>query len=137
MTEYTTFLMQHWLLTSGFIAILLLLIGNELIGRARSARQCSPQQLVQMMNHDEATLIDVRDKDEYRTAKIIGSKNIPAQDLLQKIDTLDKVKAMVLICNNAQQSAKQAQVLKEKGFNVYYLAGGLTAWRNENLPLAK
>ncbi|NNM59229.1 MAG: rhodanese-like domain-containing protein [Legionellales bacterium] len=137
MTEYIQFFMAHSLLFIALLVVLVLLIANEVHAQWSAASRCSSQKLVQMMNHDQASVIDIREKTDYRAGKIIGSKNIPSTDLLKKINELDKSKTVVLVCGNGQQSQKQAQALKKQGLNVYYLGGGITAWRNDNMPLDK
>lgn len=137
MSEYIHFLAAHWVLSVAFVVVLLLLIGNEMFGRLRGAGQCSPQQLVQMMNRDSAVVVDVREKADFRAGKIVGSKNIPAADLLNRVNELDKTKPVVLVCGNGQQTVKLAHQLKEQGVNAFYLAGGIAAWRSDNMPLDK
>jgi rhodanese-related sulfurtransferase len=137
MAEYIQFLTTHWLLSTAFVVVLVLLIANEIVGRLRGAGQCSPQQLVQMINHEKANIIDVREKADFRSGKIVGSKNIPAAELIKRVSELDKSKPVVLVCSNGQQTAKLALQLKEQGFNAYSLSGGIAAWRNDNMPLDK
>ncbi|MFN7097333.1 MAG: rhodanese-like domain-containing protein [Gammaproteobacteria bacterium] len=137
MSEYVQFLAAHWLLSAAFVIVLVLLIGNELFARSRAAEQCSPQKLVQMINHDNITIVDVRDKTDYRAGKIVGAKNIPADELMKRVSDLDKTKPIVLVCSNGQQTSKLAHQLKEQGYNASYLAGGIAAWRSDNMPLDK
>lgn len=137
MSEYIQFLAAHWFLSAAFVVVLILLIANEIIGKIQSAGKCTPQQLVQMINHDQVNVIDIRDKADFRAGKIVGSKNIPAADVVKRASEFDKSKPVVLICGNGQQTAKLAQQLKGLGLNANYLAGGIDAWRNDNLPLDK
>ncbi len=137
MTEYIQFFMAHGLLSAALILVFVLFIANELKGQLNAATRCSSQKLVQMFNHDQAAIIYNREKSEYRAGKITGSKNIPAADLLKKINELDKSKPVILVCSNGQQAEKLAQALKKQGLNAYYLTGGIAAWRNDNMPINK
>jgi len=139
MSELFEFLGRHWVLSGAFGLTLVLFILNELKQRSGGAR-INPQQAVEMMNHQDAVMIDVRHAESFRDGHIVNAKNFPSSDLDNKVKSLDrfKSKALIIICDQGTQSPKVANKLKDSGFEqIYYVSGGMTSWKAENLPLTK
>ncbi len=138
MKEYINFVIEHWLLSSAFVIVLVAFIINEIIHQLRGIPKCTSQQLVQMMNHQQATVIDLRDKADFRNGHIIDAKNIVATDIKKSTAHFDKAKPIILVCANSQQPEKVALLLKAEGFTaVYCLRGGMSTWRADSMPVAK
>ena len=140
MQKLMPFIEDNFILVAGFILTVALLIINELRGYAKGVRPLSPAQLVTAINREKTSLIDVRDENSFATGHIIHSKNYPKQTLANHLTKLEEFKhcRVVLICAMGQQAASSAVLLKKHGFtNINFLQGGITAWRNAGLPLAK
>lgn len=82
-------------------------------------------ELKQELNNN-ITLIDVRTEKEYNKGYIFGAKNIP----LDEINTFsgDKSETVYLICKSGVRSKKAAKELKEKGYSVVNVSGGMSSW---------
>jgi len=101
----------------------------------------SAVQATQLINREDALVIDVRDPGEYGTGHIIGAKNVP----LSRIDAAGseiaakrKEKPVIVYCDNGSRSTKAASALRSQGFSkVVNLSGGLGAWQQAGLPLEK
>lgn len=140
MQQFTQFVLSHWMLWTLFVIILALLAFYELRNQVGGVRKIQPKDLVQLMNKENAVVIDIRAKDTFKDGHIIGSQNILANDLSEKSNKLQKFKnkSLVFVCNNGQQSLKSAIQVRRQGFEqVFCLQGGITAWRNASLPLTK
>lgn len=73
--------------------------------------------------------IDVRTPGEYQAYHRKPFKNIPLAQLSSKIDTLDKEKEIVVICQSGMRSMAAAKILKKHGFEkIYNVKGGMRAW---------
>jgi rhodanese-related sulfurtransferase len=73
--------------------------------------------------------VDVRTPSEYKANHQKSFQNIPLSSLSSKIDTLDKEKDIVVICQSGMRSAKAAKILKKHGFQkIYNVKGGMNAW---------
>lgn len=85
----------------------------------------STSELQQELNND-ITLIDVRTEKEFNKGHIFRSRNIP----LDRIYTFngDKDKKVYLICKSGARSKKAAKELKEKGYSVVNVSGGMGRW---------
>jgi phage shock protein E len=74
-----------------------------------------------------ATTLDVRTPAEYQSGHYTGAKNIPLQDLQDRLAEIgDKNKAVVIYCASGMRSAKAARILTAAGFTDVTNAGGLS-----------
>lgn len=106
----------------------------------RRGEKVSLLQATQLINKGNAVIVDVREPAEFATGHMRDAKNIPLQELAQRVSELDKFKAkpVVVVCQSGVRSAKATTQLKKAGFNeVYSLNGGLAAWQAQGLPTAK
>ena len=79
-------------------------------------------------------LIDVREPDEWDTARIAGAELLPLSQwpnlALQKVT--DKSQPLLIQCHHGGRSARAAAWLLSQGFSdVTNLAGGIDAWSGE------
>lgn len=72
-----------------------------------------------------AGLVDVRSAAEFKQGAIKGSVNIPISELRARLTQLDPVCSYILYCNNGVQSEVAAFLLRQRGFEVFVLRGGL------------
>ncbi len=138
MQELLNFMQQHWMLTTALLAVLLLLIILEFIRQRQGGARLSPSQVTNLMNHENATVVDIRSTELYTNGHILNSLSVPAKDI-EKSKKLEKLKSqpVILVCENGIESQRAANALINQGFKVYILNGGLRAWREANLPLVK
>lgn len=140
MQQFIEFSLRHWELWLAFFVILGLLLTFELHIKLTSAPALSPQQAILLMNREEAILLDVRDISSFAKEHIASSLNIPFSELAAKIRQLDAYRERPIIINYSQGQAhyRIARLLKNSGFTkLYHLKGGIMAWKNATLPLAK
>lgn len=76
-------------------------------------------------------LVDVRTTYEYADHYLPGSVNIPIDDIELRIDELPKDKHIITICEHGIRSGICEKFLKEQGFQVDSLQGGLSMWTGE------
>jgi rhodanese-related sulfurtransferase len=97
-------------------------------------------QATQMINREEALLIDVREPAEYAKGHILGAKNVPLADLERRAAEFDKHKARPVIayCDGGSRATRALPMLKAHGFTrACNLSGGLGAWQQAGLPVEK
>ena len=100
----------------------------------------SPQDMVQLMNREKATVIDVCEPEEFAKGHVIGAKNLPLGQLEDKLAQVVKNKTapVVMVCQVGARSARAAATARKLGFeNVKSLAGGLKAWQAASMPIEK
>ena len=78
--------------------------------------------------------------EEFAAGHVVGSKNVPLNQLEDKLPGLVKNKALplILVCQSGARSGRALAVAKKLGYaQAQSLAGGLAGWRSANLPLEK
>lgn len=134
---FLEFLTEQWLLVSALAACLLLLIFHE---TRRGGPALTPNQLVRLVNQQQAAVVDLREPAEFRKGHIADALNLPFAKVDERWSELEKLKErpIVLVCKLGQHSSAVASKLKAKGFTqVHRLGGGLTEWQGSQLPLVK
>jgi rhodanese-related sulfurtransferase len=68
----------------------------------------------------KAIIIDVRTPAEFQSGHYQGSKNIPLQNLEQKINEIKKYqKPVIVCCASGMRSASACSILKKQGIETY------------------
>jgi rhodanese-related sulfurtransferase len=94
----------------------------------------------QLINREDALLLDVREPDEYANGHILNARNVPLAQLEARLRDFEKAKQKPVIvhCATGSRASSAASMLRGKGFEkVYTLSGGVEAWRQAGLPLEK
>lgn len=112
-----------------------------LVSRAgRTAKDVGPFEAVQLINRQDAVVIDVRDAADFEKGHIANAKNIPQAQIEQRLKELERLKSkpVILSCQSGSRSASAEGVLRKNGFTeVFTLRGGLAAWTQASMPLEK
>ncbi len=117
---------------------LLVIFISEFLAEKKRGKELSPAAVVEMINHENAVVIDLRDADAFRAGHIIGAIHASAEDFNEQRMDKYKTKPVVIVCAKGLQSASQAAKLRAQGFTQpMVLAGGMAAWQADNLPLIK
>ena len=137
MGQLIEFTNNNPLLVTGTLLMGLAVLFYELRLRGRQVFELTTAQAVQMINNKGAKVIDLREQKDFVAGHIVDAMNITPQDLATGNDKrLKKNKPLILVCDNGITSGRQVEPLRKAGFdNAYSLAGGLTVWRRENLPV--
>ena len=132
------FFIDNWILFLTAIVSGGLLLWPKLSGGAATGR-ISPAEAVQLINREKAVLIDVCEPAEFAAGHAAGAKSVPLGSLDGSTD-LPKNKSVpvVLICASGARASRAAAQLRKAGYEkAHVLAGGLSAWREANLPTEK
>ncbi|SNC64993.1 Rhodanese-related sulfurtransferase [Marinobacter sp. es.048] len=131
------FVVNHYILVSLFVAFLVAIL---ILESRRGGAKISAQGAVNLINKDEAVVVDIRDRKEFGEGRITGSVNIPLNSLKSRAGELSKFKDKQIIVADkmGQHSAMAVKQLNGEGFsNVVRLNGGVADWKASNLPLVK
>ena len=138
MEQLTQFITNHWQLWLALLIILFIIFINELISQKKRGKEVSTAAAVEMMNHDNAVVIDLRDAESFRKGHIIEAILASADDFSQQRMDKYKSKPVILVCARGLQSATLAAKLRAQGFTQpVVLSGGMAAWQADSLPLIK
>lgn len=105
-----------------------------------SGGSLTPAGAVQLINREKAVVIDVCESEEFAAGHVGGAKNIPLNQLEERLPTTVKNKALplVLVCATGARANRAVGIAKKLGHeNVQAMAGGLKAWREASLPVEK
>ena len=83
------------------------------------------------------TVVDVREKEEYREGHLPGALSVPRGFLDMRIEEAipDKAAPLVLYCAGGTRSLLAGRTLREMGYtNVVSMSGGFGAWKGAGLP---
>jgi rhodanese-related sulfurtransferase len=83
----------------------------------------------------EATVLDVRDHEEWAAGRIAGTVHVPLPELVARQDEVPEQLPLIVVCRSGSRSAWAVQMLVRGGYRASNLAGGLQAWEAAGLPL--
>jgi rhodanese-related sulfurtransferase len=98
----------------------------------------SPAEATLLMNREDALVLDVRETGEWSSGHITGARHISLGQLDKRLSELDKFKEkpIIVVCATGNRSSSACGQLKKHGFSkVFSLGGGVSSWRDANLPL--
>lgn len=105
------------------------------IQNKRAGQMVEPIAAVQMMNHQDALIVDIRAPGSFDKGRIPQSRNIPVKDFETRLEKEPKDKPIIVVCDRGQLAVGAAAKLRESGFTqVSVLKGGLSAWVGADLP---
>jgi sulfur-carrier protein adenylyltransferase/sulfurtransferase len=94
-------------------------------------------QAQELIASESASVVDVRERDEWDEGHLPGAVHVPRGNLESRIERAvpDKSQQVLVYCAAGNRSAFAAKSLEELGYeNVVSLAGGFTDWKRNGLP---
>lgn len=122
-------------LTSGLM-FLWSLFGN----RIKGIKEVDVQGAVQLINHKNAFVLDVREPNEYKAGHLLNSQLIPLGKLKERIGEIERYKdaPVVVVCRSGNRSGIACGMMNKLGFTqAYNMAGGMLEWQKAKLPVQK
>jgi len=112
---------------------------RDLMAEARQGvAEWTPDEVRQRMSNGGGyTLIDVREKEEYREGHLAGAVSVPRGFLDMRIEETvpDKAAPVILYCAGGTRSLLAGRTMKELGYtNVVSMAGGFGGWKGAGHP---
>ena len=137
MELFLQFFIAKWYLFGALAVLLTLLFLHE---SRKGGASLTPAQVVDLVNREEAVVLDLRDPGEYRQGHIVASINMPVARLSVRVGELERYRErpVVVVCKMGHHSGAVARTLREKGFaRVYRLGGGVLEWQGAQLPMVR
>ena len=132
------FIVDNWML------ILIALSSGGMLAwplvRGANAGSLTAQGAVQLINRERAVVVDVREPEEYAAGHVTGAKNVPLNQLDEKLAAAVKNKSvpLLLICATGGRAQRAVAMAKKLGYEqAQAVAGGLKSWKEANLPIEK
>jgi phage shock protein E len=76
--------------------------------------------LEQLIKEKVGTIVDVRTKEEFLGGNVLGSVNIPLQEVVNRLEELKSLKSpLVLCCASGGRSGQAEAYLSQQGIDCY------------------
>ena len=140
MNELMQFAQNHIELSLAWIVVALLLAYTQFKQMANGPKSASTQMLTNLVNREDAIVIDVRPQADFNKGHIHGAKNIPLSKIKDSVKDLEKYKStpIIMVCASGISVISACNTLKKEGMEkVYKLTGGMNSWVGDNLPIVK
>ena len=131
---------RHPILLLALAGLTLAIVFNELASLLRGVKGVGPAALTALINRDSALVVDLRPQADFEKGHIPGARNVQMSQFDPENKQLAPARALpvVLVCKAGQTSGDAARRLRKAGFErVFVLDGGIGAWQQADLPLAK
>lgn len=139
MPHLSEYVVHHWPYVAALAAMLVWLAISEFRHATRMHRAVSPADAIALLNAG-ALVLDLRSTEEYAAGHIANARHVPGAIIADGAAGLAKWKdkPVLAYCENGMTSGAAARQLGRLGFTqAVNLRGGLSAWRQESLPLVK
>lgn len=141
MQEYIEFFANHPFLTAIWFVLFFAVVYTVFQSKFSTFNKVNPQQLTLLVNREDAGIVDIRGQADFNKGHIAGALNLTAEQVEGgKNPKLEKFKKrpIIIVCAAGMSASKVANQLAQAEFeNVNILEGGMNAWVNANLPVAK
>ena len=132
------FLFDNWaLILVAFVSGAMLVWPAAVRGRAGGL---SASGAVQLINREKAVVVDVCEAEEFAAGHVVGARNVPLGQLETRLPEVVKNKQLpvILVCARGARAQRALATAKKLGYEqAQVLAGGMTAWKEANLPVEK
>ena len=132
------FIVDNWML------ILIALSSGGMLAwpllRGANSGSLTAQGAVQLINRERAVVVDVREPEEFAAGHVTGAKNVPLDQLEEKLAAAVKNKTvpLLLVCATGARAQRAVATAKKLGYEqAQAVAGGLKSWKEANLPVEK
>ena len=84
---------------------------------------------------DGASIIDVREPDEFASGHVEGAIHVPLGSLSQRLDEVPEDRPVIVVCAAGSRAASGVSVLERAGRkSLFDLQGGMAAWHDSGEP---
>jgi rhodanese-related sulfurtransferase len=134
------FLGNHLMLALLFAALVIALLVTQVMVLLRKYKELTPAGLTQLINRESPLLIDLSAIADFEKMHVPGAKHVAMSQFDPENKDLAKARELpvVVMDKDGRNSDGAAQRLIKAGFtHVYTLGGGVLAWQQAQLPVAK
>jgi len=135
-----SFFINNWMLELIIVLSGAMLLWPLVQGRFSNLKGVGTLQATQLINRNNAVLLDVREASEYAGGHLPNAVHIPVSELGSRGPELAKLSSRPVIayCERGQRSRAAGTALSKLGFtDIYQLTGGFRAWKDAGLPVVK
>ncbi|MCC6194953.1 MAG: rhodanese-like domain-containing protein [Burkholderiales bacterium] len=133
-----SFIEKNWILILAMIVSGALLVWPLVQRRLSPAKEIGTLNVTQLINHENAVLLDVREPADAGGGRLPNAVHIPLSQLGSRGGELAKLTARPIVVYDAlgRRAGAAGGALAKLGFgSIYTMQGGLKAWKDAGLPL--
>ena len=83
---------------------------------------------IKSLDTEKVLLLDIRSREEFEINGIKGSVNVPFDEISTGLSKLPKDKPVYVLCRTGDLSEEVAEILEDRGYDVYNIEGGYAAY---------
>lgn len=83
---------------------------------------------------DDVFLLDVREQVEWDAGHIDGAVHVPMGQLGARLAVVPRDRVVVAVCRSGNRSGVVTRAMREAGYEVLNMVGGMKAWAAAGLP---
>jgi rhodanese-related sulfurtransferase len=132
------FIEKNWMLVLALFASGLMLLWPLVQRRLSPAKEIGTLNVTQLINRENAVLLDVREVNEFEGGKLPNAVHIPLSQLGSRMGELAKMtsRPIVVYCSRGQRSGTAGAALAKQGFAISISCkGALRRGRMPGCPL--
>lgn len=80
------------------------------------------------LDTEKVLLLDIRSRKEFEANGIRGSVNVPFDEISSGLSKLPSDKPVYVLCRTGDLSEEVAEILEDRGYEVYNIDGGYAAY---------
>jgi rhodanese-related sulfurtransferase/DNA-binding MarR family transcriptional regulator len=95
------------------------------------------EEILERVRADDIVLLDLRPTSEFEAGHLPQARSLPFEELERRLDELPEQRQLVAYCRGPYCVAaiRGVERLREEGFDVQRMPGGVAEWRAAGLPL--
>ncbi|MEJ1159533.1 rhodanese-like domain-containing protein [Prosthecomicrobium sp. N25] len=106
--------------------------------RRKTVNTLTPQEVQERLAAGTITLVDVREPAEWADGRIPGAVHVPLSAFAERARTIPEGKPVVFYCLSGGRSGRALALCKDLGLaHDTHMAGGISAWRAQGLPVTR
>jgi len=141
MDQIIEFAGNNFLLAGIWLALVVMIIYSYVSGFISPVKEVSVHEMTMLINREDAIVLDTRSANDFKTGHITGAKQIKPEELRERnFSNLEKHKdtPIIVVCAMGNSARAIASAMLKTGFaKVNVLKGGMNAWTQAGLPVAK
>lgn len=141
MDQVIEFASNNFLLAGIWVAIVLMLVYSYISGFISPVKEVSVHEMTLLINRENALVLDTRAANDFKAGHITGARQIKPDELRERnFVKLEKHKdtPIIVVCAMGNSARAVAAAMLKAGYSkVNVLKGGMNAWNQAGLPVAK
>jgi hydroxyacylglutathione hydrolase len=94
----------------------------------------SAEQAREMLAANEASAIDIRGDEEWRSGHVPGARHRSEDELESALERIDRSQTVIVVCEDGERSGRCAAEARGE-HEMVSLEGGMGAWRSADMPM--